>query len=454
MRLDLLRVPVLRLLLSRPALALFRGLTLFIFLYALAWGFLVPSRELNLFTTAVFWSLFWPFFMVTTLATVGNVFCTLCPLGFLGRNLPSLRLRPPRFLKNPYLGLVLFNVIAYWFVLYTFPGFWRDPFRTALFFGFFLLLSLTVNALFRGMTFCKYLCPIGTVNSAFNRVGMLWLATNREACNSCKKPVCALSCPYELNPSTFDPKNTNAWCTYCLDCARSCEDVKFELRSYSHSLFKPIRKPFAWEVWVYVVLLGAITFGMRYHHALGHTQLGQFMPWTLLGNFVREKLGTPEWVDPVGFFAFVMALLTAFGLLFLSLKLAKRVSGLDERTLFLHLGYAFAPLMIIGALAHVSEFFFLHYYHNIVNGFAQAFGLSLRVEPLAERGDAWLHVFRVFPFLAGFWSLYILKKRVELLSVPNRTQLFAAASVLPVYYLLLSAVATVAGLFFRLPHGH
>ncbi len=457
MRINLLEVPLVKHLFSAPVLLTIRLLVLFIFLYAIVYGFIHPSREENLFTTAVFWSLFWPFFMVITLATVGNIFCMVCPLGFIGRELGrfSLRRRVPSFLKNPYIGLILFNIIAYWFVLYTFPGFWREPVRTALFFAFFLFLSVVVFYLFRGMAFCKYLCPIGIVNSAFSRVGMLWLTTNQESCKNCKKPLCALSCPYELNPSRFEERNSNAWCTYCLDCVRACRDVKLELRNYSHSLFKPVKKPYLWEIWVYVLLVGAITFGMRYHHAIGRTELGQFMPWTVLGNYIQDAFGVPEFVDVSGFLAFVMAVATALVLVALSTYLGSRVSGLPPRKVFVEVGYAFAPLMIVGALSHVCEFFFLHYYHNIVNGFAQAFGLSVRVEPLTERGEAWLHIFRVFPFLAGFWSLYILKRRVELLPVENRRSFFGVSSLLPVYYLLLSAVATVAVLFFRLPHhGH
>ncbi len=65
-------------------------------------------------------------------------------------------------------------------------------------------------------------------------------------------------------------------------------------------------------------------------------------------------------------------------------------------------GYAFAPLMIVGGLSHVLEFFFIEYYRNIVNGFSQAFGLGIQAEPLAKRGDHWLHIFRIFLFIVRF----------------------------------------------------
>jgi len=176
------------------------------------------------------------------------------------------------------------------------------------------------------------------------------------------------------------------------------------------------------------------------------------MPWIVLGNYIQDAFGVPKFISVSGFLAFIMAIATALVLVGLSTYWGAKVSGLPPKKVFIETGYAFAPLMIVGALSHVSEFFFLHYYHNIVNGFAQAFGLPIHVEPLAQRGEAWLHVFRVFPFLAGFWSLYILKRRVELLPVENKDALFKVSALLPGYYLFLSLVSTIAVLFFRLPH--
>ena len=45
-------------------LFLLRMTITFLFFYAIILGFIYPTKEENLFTTALFWSLFWSFFMV------------------------------------------------------------------------------------------------------------------------------------------------------------------------------------------------------------------------------------------------------------------------------------------------------------------------------------------------------------------------------------------------------
>ncbi len=125
-----------------------------------------------------------------------------------------------------------------------------------------------------------------------------------------------------------------------------------------------------------------------------------------------------------------------------------------QKESLLVLGYAFAPLMIVGGLSHVLEFFFIEYYHNIVNGFSQAFGLGVYVEPLAKRGEPWLMVFRVFPFIAGMWSLHILWHRAKFLTEEKRSKVFLFASLLPIAYLLLSALQIWVMLNFPPTHRH
>ena len=56
-----------------------------LFIYAIAFGIIYPGKDENIFTTAVFWSLFWSLFVVVTLSTFGRVFCGICPHGFMGK---------------------------------------------------------------------------------------------------------------------------------------------------------------------------------------------------------------------------------------------------------------------------------------------------------------------------------------------------------------------------------
>jgi hypothetical protein len=84
-----------------------------------------------------------------------------------------------------------------------------------------------------------------------------------------------------------------------------------------------------------------------------------------------------------------------------------------EKT-FYTLGYAFAPLFIIGGLAHLIHSFFTHNYADIANGFIYGFGLDAGpVENLASRRDAWLNIFNVIPYIAAIWGYLILAKRMK-----------------------------------------
>ncbi len=440
---------------NKYMLTFYRLFTLFLLIYAIIYGFINPTKE-NIFTNAVFWSIFWPFFMVISLPTLGNVFCMVCPHGFLGKHITKIGLkkRPPRVLMNPYIGLIGSNILAYWFIIYTFPGFLKQPLFTAGFFLFFTLLSMFFFFLFRDMAYCKYICPIGSVNTAFSRTSFTWLSTYQEECKNCKKPDCALACPYKLNPSKFEEKKSMFNCTLCMECAHACEAVRFDVKRWGYSLYERIKNPRVIEVMVYVLLVAVITFTMRFHHGLSRSSLSEYMPWVIVGKFLQSSFNLPRFVDMTGLVAMLMALFLVLSIVYLSFKAIAKIVGQNFWSVFTMLGYAFAPLMIVGGLSHVLEFFFIEYYHNIVNGFSQAFGLGIKVEPLARRGEAWLYIFRIFPFVAGFWSLHILWKRVQMLTSEKRTLTFALASLLPVVYLMLSLFTLIAILFFPAHHHH
>ncbi len=454
---NLFKVPVVGFLLkNRHMLLAYRLLALALFLSAIIYGFLHPGKE-NIFTPAVFWDIFWPFFIVVTLALLGNMFCMICPLGFMGKHLTRLGLkgRPPAYLRNRYIGLAIL-VISYWSVLYTFPGTLRNPLVVSVFFLAFTILAILVNLLFDGMAFCKYLCPIGSVTTAFSRVGATWLSTDGKRCEKCRDPLCARACPYKLFPRRFDEENSMANCTLCMECARACDAVRFTLRGWSSSLLRPVRKVNRWEIWVYMVMLGVITFAMRFHHGLSRTSLAPYMPWVRIGNLLQEALSLPESVDPAGLTAMVMALGLVILLAIGGFYIASRTIGRGFDEVFGQLGYALAPLMIVGALSHVVSFFLTDYYPNIVKGFSQALSLHIEVEPLVNRGESWLRVFYAFPLLAGLWSGYIMWLRLGFLR-PERGHkgtAFLSSSMIVVVYIGLTIFTLYATTFYPGTHHH
>jgi len=424
---------------NKYMLNLYRLLATFLFVYAIIYGIINPTKE-NIFTNALFWSLFWPFFMTITLPTFGKLFCMICPHGFIARvlNKYSLNIKLPSFLANPYIGLFLSNILLYWVVIYTFPGLLNQPLFTSLFFLFFTILVFVFSISFKGISYCKYICPIGSVNTAFARTGFTWLSTIQEDCKSCKTLDCVKACQYGLNPSKFDERKSMYQCTLCMDCANACNSVQLNIVKWGYSLYEKIKNPKMVEIAVYIVLTGVITFTMRFHHGLSRTGLADSMPWVIVGKDLQQIFSLPKWIDMVGFIALIMGTLLAVILGYGSFYIISRLLRKDFKEITLTLGYAFAPLMIVGGLSHVLEFFFIEYYHNIINGFSQAFNLGIHVEPLAKRGEPWLNIFKIFPFIAGFWSLYILWKRTNFITQDKKALVFSISSALPVVYILLT----------------
>ena len=82
----------------------------------------------------------------------------------------------------------------------------------------FALLALTVLAsVFIHRPFCKYLCPLGAFYALFQKLSILQLRLDKEKCVSCGK--CVSSCPMEVRV-TADPNS--AECIRCGACVRGC----------------------------------------------------------------------------------------------------------------------------------------------------------------------------------------------------------------------------------------
>ncbi len=419
-----------------------RFLLLILVVYAILWGLYAPE---NKFTTGLFWGLFWPFFIITSLVLFGNIFCMICPHGFLVRFFTKIGLKKnlPKFLKKSYIGFGLL-IILYWFPLYSMPGVWKSSLNTALLFLFFTIFAIVVSYIYNNSVYCKYFCPIGRILSAFNRVGPLWLSSYSKSCESCKKPVCVFSCSYNLNPSKFDKNNSMETCTLCMDCSKSCDAIKYSFKSWSNSLFKFIKKPQQWEIWIYILFLAVISFAMKYHHGLGHSQIKDYLPWVILGKNLNSIFNTGKSFDFIGLLALIFAVFTVLVLTLGSFYILHKITNITFNNVFLTLGYSLAPLMLIGSLSHIFHFFFIHYYYNIINGFSEALFLDLKVSPLlTHKNSHSIKLFSfIFSFLAVFWSGYILWKRIDLLNLninlKKKIILFSITSLTISFYFFLT----------------
>lgn len=413
-----------------------RLLVLGLFLYGIILGFTHPTKE-NIFTRELFWGLFWSFFMVVTLASFGRIFCGICPHGFIGKYISKIGLKKkmPSWLKNPWWGLGMI-VIGYWAVSYSLVGFYKLPLNTAIFFTFFTLLAIVIFYLYKDMSYCKYICPIGSVTRAYQRISSTWLGSYKEDCSSCKTFDCAKACSYNLKPFTFNNKNSMEDCSLCMDCAQACDAIHFSITPPAHSL----TKKFSFnkiEVWTYILITAAISITMGLHHGLGHSAIAENLPWTKTAHFFQNFISISSF-DLVGFFAFFYALSSTLFFVVAGMYFASKALKSEFHKTFYTLGYAFAPLFVIGGLSHLLDSFFTHKYADIANGFIYGLALPVdNVENLAVRGTSWLVVFGIFKYLAAALGFYILYKQIGFFkaSKPAKTVAFFFASWLILFYL-------------------
>jgi cytochrome c oxidase assembly factor CtaG len=168
----------------------------------------------------------WRGLLVLVLLAAGNVFCTACPF-LLPRTLARRWLPAgwswPRRLRGKWLAVLL--IVAFLWA-YEALSLWDRPWWTAcLALGYFVA-AFVIDGLFRGASFCKYLCPIGQFNFVQSLVSPLEVkARDPAVCVSCRTKDCIRGrdgipgCELHL----FLPRKAgNMDCTTCLDCVHAC----------------------------------------------------------------------------------------------------------------------------------------------------------------------------------------------------------------------------------------
>ena len=408
---------------NQKFLFILRLFVLVVFVYAIMLGFVIPGKE-NLFTTALFWGLFWSLFMVVTLPTFGRIFCGICPHGFLGHYITKagLKKRMPKWLENRYIGVFLL-FFGWWGIYYMFPGFYRTPFGSAVLFGVMTLIAVVTYFVYKEMSYCKYICPIGTLTRAYGKLSFTWLGTYESACSTCKTFDCAKACSHGMSPFNFDKKNNMMDCTLCMDCSAACEAVSFKFKKPSFSMMSHFKIEKA-EVWAYILILAAIPITMAFHHGLGRSKIADEFIWVKTAAFFQEFMDFGP-VEPVGLFAFAYATLFTVLAVMAGMFVASKILQKEYGTVFYTLGYAFAPLFIIGSLAHTMEMLFLSNIERMVEGFAYGIGMHVDIAPLATRKDAWLHFFSYLRYVGVAWALIILYNRMSLIEAKKSAKILA-----------------------------
>jgi ferredoxin len=172
--------------------------------------------------------------LVVALLAAGNFFCTGCPFVLVrdvGRRLHAPSSRWPRWLRTKWIGIALLVSVLFAYELFDL---WALPRTTAWLVLAYFAGALTIDLVFTGATFCKYLCPIGQFNFVASTMSPLEVRVRApETCRTCHTADCIKGrregdagqrlaqrgCELGL----FLPsKIGNLDCTFCLDCVQAC----------------------------------------------------------------------------------------------------------------------------------------------------------------------------------------------------------------------------------------
>jgi cytochrome c oxidase assembly factor CtaG/ferredoxin len=225
-KLDLLSLPLVGRLLRWPHLR--RAAQLMTFLLALLVvidGLLGPQMAPMNLAGVLPWT-HWRGLTVLALLVAGNVFCFACPFNFareLGRRILPARWSWPRRLRSKWIAIVLL-LLFFW--AYEAFRLWESPSFTALLVIGYFAAAIIVDGLFKGASFCKYVCPIGQYQFVQSLISPVEVSVrNLAVCGTCQTHDCLRGneeqrgCELQL----FQPrKASNMDCTFCLDCVHAC----------------------------------------------------------------------------------------------------------------------------------------------------------------------------------------------------------------------------------------
>jgi hypothetical protein len=359
-KLNLLDIPWLRSFLKAAWFQpVFQVPALVIFLIIIAAGlFDIQQGDRNI-ATLLMWTIWWAA-IIFTFVLVGRIWCMMCPFGaiqdWIGR-LISFNKDFPRPLRNIYLSSFIFFGLTWWD---SYSGIVNKPALTAyLLIGFFAV-AIGMALVFKGRSFCRYVCPIGGLIAIYSMFSPLELRNKcLEVCRGHKVKECikgtetSHGCPMFVTPLTLDRNN---YCNFCSECIKSCsqDNIVIRFRSFAKDLWIS-SKGYLDEALFVMALVGitiVVTGEMIEPWHRWMDAVGKILPFDALGivsHAAREKT-TFLIVFTVG--SLIIAPLL---LLFSSLvvrKLTGPESPLSLKGTFVQFAYMFIPVGLSMHLAH------------------------------------------------------------------------------------------------------
>lgn len=419
-------------------------LSLLFFVLALVWGLLYRSESDNLYTTGLFWGLFWPFFIFITTPLFGKLICAVCPIrliNFFAAKRLGVWKKPPKWMTTGLVSLVLVMAF-YWMLIYAWPGIFHNPLNTSIYFLIFTVLSLVSVLVYRPSVWCKGLCPVAIPTNIISRIAFLGIRTYRSKCDDCKKPTCFTGrpdfegCPHGINPSKMI---NNAHCTLCMKCIDACshDAVRFgfvrPLKEFSMARFSPGRV----EALGLVLLFGALTLTMQFYNGLYRGAMKENFPLAKVAAYIQPYAGSMFTMEGmVALLTFLSCLaFVYFYFSTFSLYTAK-IAGREWEETFQLFAWTLLPVFALSSFAQMVEFFFFRYYPMVVNGFLSLFGSDLLVAPLVPMGNHWLLLFKLISIGGAVWSMVFVWNQSEKIA-RNKMQSLILSTPFWIFYLFV-----------------
>jgi transcriptional regulator with AAA-type ATPase domain/NAD-dependent dihydropyrimidine dehydrogenase PreA subunit len=188
------------------------------------WGPVQPEKNISLVMT---WGL-WEPILIFSVILLSRIWCGVCPIGALGETIQKfvgLNSNVPSFIKKYGYYFSAGGIAVIYMAEYA-TDMHNSPRATA---G--LILSITILAvitafLFQRRTWCRYLCPLGSIMGTFATSSIIELRANRSICsNTCQNHECYTGsedhsgCPMYEGPFIL---HSNQNCILCGNCIKTC----------------------------------------------------------------------------------------------------------------------------------------------------------------------------------------------------------------------------------------
>ncbi|HBG46544.1 MAG TPA: ferredoxin [Deltaproteobacteria bacterium] len=369
-----------------------------------------PLNNFTVFARFLFWGIWFPLVLLSTVV-FGRIWCgVFCPQGALAEyaNKVGINKKSPSWLRwegTPILSFVFVTVLG------QLVGVRDYPLPVVEIFGGTMLLAAVVGFIYtkRYRTWCRYLCPIGSLLGIFSRLGMVSFEENRPGSKvtGFKKAAC----PTFIG---LAGKSTGRHCIECFKCAD---------HSNAGAMALAFRKPgteieniskSAPSIYEVIFLFGATGLALGAFHwqanpfyILFKQTIGEFLlvvglgefiggsgPWWAMANY-PEAGEVFNWLDFISIGSFMLLGLTVATVVLFAFTTATAFLAYGRNTTVrrvTELGYFYAPVAMISIVIGLGQMLF------------QAMG-EMGLPPVAVKGV------QTTLFAGGaLWSLYLAYK--------------------------------------------